>query len=173
MILLGDEYIFQAALGLLKLLESKLVSIDDLGEIASVLKELMHSRVLSEVSDFAASTVNSSLWFATQNFAMWQALFEHASTQSLVFKDEETLKRRRWHSLYASADKMKLKSALWQQLLSDLHVLKQQIEASDIASNEVKAAGNNDILKLVLALENLDVDETVCSQLCLSQTPYC
>jgi hypothetical protein len=78
-----------------------------------------------------------------------------------VFKDEETLKRQRWHSLYVSADKMKLKPSLWQQLLEDLHVLKQQIEASDTASREANAAGNSDVLKLVLALENLDVDEKV------------
>ena len=56
---------------------------------------------------------------------------------------------------------MKLKPTLWQQLLEDLHVLKQQIEASDTASREANAAGNSDILKLVLALENLDVDERV------------
>lgn len=56
---------------------------------------------------------------------------------------------------------MKLKSALWQQLLEDLHVLKQQIEESDTASKEANAAGNSDVMKLVLALENLDVDEKV------------
>jgi hypothetical protein len=48
-LLLGDEYIFQAALGVLNLLESKLLAMDDLGEIASVLKDLMHSPILSEV----------------------------------------------------------------------------------------------------------------------------
>lgn len=89
---------------------------------------------------------------------MRQALLEHASTQSLVFKDPETLKRQRWHSLYASADKMKLKPTLWQQLLADLHALKQQIAASDTLTREA----NSDVVKLVLALENLDVDEEVC-----------
>ena len=48
-LLLGDEHIFQSALGLLNLLESKLLAMDDLGEIASVLKDLMHSPILSEV----------------------------------------------------------------------------------------------------------------------------
>ena len=45
----ASRYIFQAALGLLNLLESKLLAMDDLGEIASVLKELTNSPVLSEV----------------------------------------------------------------------------------------------------------------------------
>jgi len=48
-LLQGDEHIFQAALGLLNLLESKLLAMNDLGEIASVLKDLMHSPILSEV----------------------------------------------------------------------------------------------------------------------------
>jgi hypothetical protein len=37
-LLLGDEHIFQAALAVLHILESKLLVMDDLGEIATVLK---------------------------------------------------------------------------------------------------------------------------------------
>ena len=68
---------------------------------------------------------------------------------------------------------MKLKPTLWQQLLEDLHVLKQQIEASDTASREANAAGNSDILKLVLALENLDVDERVRLQIATAAFCHC
>lgn len=49
MLLLGDEHIFKMALGLLNLLESKLLAVGDLGEMVSILKELMHSPILFEV----------------------------------------------------------------------------------------------------------------------------
>ena len=93
-----------------------------------------------------------------------EALFEHMMAQSLALKDLETLKRERWTSLYASADKMKLKPSLWQKLLEDLHVLKDEIEAGDQAAKAAAAAaqagaGSSDMLNLVLALDNLDVDE--------------
>ena len=64
---------------------------------------------------------------------------------------------------------MKLKPTLWQQLLEDLHLLKQQIEANDTASREANAGANSDVLKLVLALENLDVDERVRLQTCTAE----
>ena len=93
-----------------------------------------------------------------------EALFEHMMAQSLALKDLETLKRERWTSLYASADKMKLKPSLWQKLLEDLHVLKDEIEAGDQAAKAAAAAaqagaGSSDMLNLVLALDNLNVDE--------------
>ena len=126
-LLLGDEHIFKTGLGLLQLLQTKFLAMDDLGAVLMVLKDLEKSHVLAE------------------------ALFEARDTKDVLFKDLAALKRDRWLSLYRCAEKIKLKPALWKQLLVDLQEFEEQIEE----------AGERDsaLLSLVMALDNLDVDE--------------
>ena len=97
-LLLGDQRIFQIALGILKLLESKFMAMGELDEISAVLKDLMGSPTLFE------------------------ALLEGRGGV------EEIKKKDRWLKLYENAEKMKLKASLWKQLLADLQVFEEEIE---------------------------------------------
>ena len=94
-LVLGDQLIFQCALGLLHLLEPKLLTMTDLSEVALVFKDLTASPVLFE----ALTAVNSSGISATE---------------------PNMKKRDRWRPLYDCVGAQEVDCDLWASFLTRL-----------------------------------------------------
>ena len=103
-LVLGDQLIFQCALGLLHLLEPKLLVMSEISDIAPVFRDLTASPVL-----FEALTAVSSGGLA----------------------EPTAKKRERWRPLYESVEAQAVSSELWASFLTSLSSFESSVGVAD------------------------------------------